>query len=140
MKWYSHNLTRNVLFKDLNHQFITFQIIREADPSYQDLLIVNNFMFDRCLVQHETGSNQFHLEDFLSIVTRMSVFFASKIDWDDIGIDTSGLDNNGLQLEAITIGYSEEEEEWYFLSFSRKSCFVKISFYNSHFVEGKIIY
>jgi hypothetical protein len=41
----------------------------------------------------------------------MSVFFASKIDWDDI--DTSGLDNNGLQLDAITIGYSEEEEEWY---------------------------
>jgi hypothetical protein len=66
----------------------------------------------------------------------MSVFFASKIDWDDIGIgiDTSGLDSNGLQLEAITIGYSEEEEEWYFLSFSKKSCFVKISFYNSHFV------
>jgi len=103
--------------------FITFQILREADPSYQDLLIVNNFMFDRCLVQHETGSNQFHLEDFLSIVTRMSVFFASKIDWDDIGIDTSGLDNNGLQLDAITIGYSEEEEEWYVFSFSKYSCF-----------------
>jgi hypothetical protein len=99
-----------------------WQIIQRFDVENNEAAIVNTVLFDRCrrtrqnVVNVANVGNVFNvvsLENFLSMVVRLSIFFASNIEWSQIVFPPNSLQPN-IHNFNLNMGYAREEESWLF--------------------------
>ena len=93
-------MAKNVLW------YSSQDILDKDENDFSSLIILNNLLFDTCLIDSEI---LFSLNDLKAALTKMAIFFTSNVDFSEMVVSNLG---KSVHRKYIFMEYTREEDIW----------------------------